>query len=343
MVDVTVAIPTFNSEKRLPEVLDRLREQINTEHFSWEIIVVDNNSTDNTAKIVQAYQANWSETAPLYYTLEVEQGAAFARQRAVEEARGTLIGFLDDDNLPDSNWVAAAYAFGQAHPEAGAYGSQIQGNFEIEPPENFKKIACFLALVDRGAIASRYEPRKKILPPGAGLVVRRQAWLENVPKRLVLNHKGREAKLASEDLEATLHIQRAGWAIWYNPEMRVYHQIPRWRLEKDYLISLVRCVGLSRSHIRMLGLKNWQRPIAFPVYLLNDLRKLMLHVIKYQGDQKDLIAACERELLLSSLISPFFLLKNKYLEIGQAKIFGLREDINSLPGLVDKKVSTASQ
>jgi len=316
MVDFTVAIPTYNGEKRLPELLERLRSQTGTEHFTWEIIVVDNNSADNTAKVVREYQANWPTTSLLKYSFEAEQGAAFARQRAVEEARGTFIGFLDDDNLPSANWVAAAYAFGQAHPRIGAYGSQIHGQFETEPPEYLKKFACFLAIIERGSQAHRYEPKKKMLPPGAGLVVRKQAWRENVPRRLVLNHKGKESGLASEDLEALLHIQQAGWEIWYNPQMCVYHQIPHWRLEREHLISLVRCVGLSRHRIRMLSIKAWQRPLAFFAYLLNDLRRLMIHQLKYRSTVKsDLIAACEMELLWSSLVSPFYLWRKRYLDI----------------------------
>ena len=65
-VDFTVAIPTYNGEKRLPEVLERLRNscqhalrQAQRQPYRWEVIVVDNNSTDNTAKVVRSYQANW--------------------------------------------------------------------------------------------------------------------------------------------------------------------------------------------------------------------------------------------------------------------------------------------
>lgn len=315
MVDFTVAIPTYNGEKRLPQVLEGLRSQTNTQHFSWEIIVVDNNSMDNTAKVVQEYQANWPTTSVLKYCFESQQGAAFARQRAVEEGSGTFIGFLDDDNIPASDWVAAAYTFGQAHPKVGAYGSQIYGQFEIEPPENFKKIACFLAIIQRGSEAHCYEPHKKMLPPGAGLVVRKQAWCKNVPRRLVLNHTRKDAGLASEDLEALLHIQKADWEIWYNPNMHVYHQIPRQRLEREYLISLFRCIGLSRHRLRMLRIKAWQRPLAFLAYQVNDLYRLILHLLKHRGALKsDLIAACEMELLWSSLGSPFYIWRKIYLD-----------------------------
>ena len=337
-MDFTVAIPTYNGEHRLPDVLEKLkicvdycsrlsktycpgdRSPETQKPFTWEIIIVDNNSNDNTAQIVRDYQANWSPEYPLKYYFAPEQGAAFARQKAVEKARGNLIGFLDDDNLPAPDWVYEAYKFSQEHPEVGAYGSQIHGDFfeqksEDELPSNFQQIACFLAIVERGDKAYRYEPRNKMLPPAAGLVVRKQAWQENVPVRLVLNHTTKEAGLASEDLEALLHIQQGGWEIWYNPAMVVRHKIPNSRLQKEYLRLLVRCVGLSRHRLRMMTLRSWQRPLAFPAYMANDLRRLVLHLLKHKDNlATDTVAACQKEFLASSLQSPFFLWKKEYVD-----------------------------
>lgn len=184
-VDFTVAIPTYNGEKRLPEVLEPLRECIahgershSVENFRWEIIVIDNNSTDNTAKVVKDCQATWPSDYPLKYCFEAQQGAGFARKRAMEEAKGELIGFLDDDNLPTSNWVEAAYTFGLAHPQAGAYGSQIHGLFEIPPPENLQSLLPYLAIVERGSEPLLYERHKKLLPPSARgwLCVSKLGW-----------------------------------------------------------------------------------------------------------------------------------------------------------------------
>jgi glycosyltransferase involved in cell wall biosynthesis len=238
---------------------------------------------------------------------------AIARQHAVEEARGELIGFLDDDNIPAPNWVAQAFVFGQAHPNVGAYGSRVYGEFEIAPPVDFDKIAPFLALTDRGAKAMCYEPKKKILPPGAGLVIRQQAWLDHVPKRCFLQGRISGPKLPGEDLEAVLYIQRAGWEIWYNPDMQITHQIPRHRLEKKYLMDLCRGIGLSRYHTRMLSVKTWQWPLLFPVYVMNDLRKLIIHLYRYHpGVNHDLITACELELIRGSLLSPLYTWKEYF-------------------------------
>lgn len=312
-VNFSVAIPTYNGEQRLATVLERLSAQVGTEHLVWEIIVVDNRSTDHTAKVVQEYQAKWLHPAALKYVYEGEPGAAFARQRAVEVAQGHWIGFLDDDNLPDEHWVANAYAFGVAHPKVGAYGSQIHGEFELPPPANFKEIACYLAIVERGSTPHQYNPKNRVLPPGAGLVVRRDAWLDCVPKRLFLNHTSKEAGLASEDLEALMYMQQAGWEMWYNPAMVVYHKIPSWRLEKPYLLSLMRCIGLSCHHLRMMGAPAWKKPLKAIAHFILDSQKVLVYFLKYRHQiDHDLIAACKWQLLISRLISPFFLWKKYY-------------------------------
>ena len=165
-IKFTVAIPTYNGASRLPEILERLQNQQDTENISWEIIVVDNNSNDDTADIVKKYQENWKHSFSLRYCFELKQGLAYAREKAVTEAKGEFIGFLDDDNYPVSNWVAKAYKFAQKYPKAGAIGSQIHPNWEIEPPENFQRIAPFLAIVERGNTPLFYNPKNKLLPPG---------------------------------------------------------------------------------------------------------------------------------------------------------------------------------
>jgi len=310
MLDITVAIPTYNGEKRLPNVLEKLRSQTGTEHFTWEIIVIDNNSNDNTAQVVKKYQTEDNFPYPLKYCFEAKQGLATARQRAISEANSTFVAFLDDDNLPNPNWVAAAYFFGNAHPKAGAYSGQIHANFEVKPPENFQKIEAFLAIREHGSEPHLFEPEKLRLPPGAGLVVRKQAWIENVPLHTVLQGRINGTMIAGDDYEALLYIHKAGWEIWYNPDMHIYHQIPHWRLERNYLLPLCRGCGLATCQLRLINTKNWQKPIVIGRTLLGNLRRVTLHYIKYRKQlQTDLIAACEMEFFLGSLMSPFYIFK----------------------------------
>ncbi|MBD2439456.1 hormogonium polysaccharide biosynthesis glycosyltransferase HpsE [Nostoc sp. FACHB-110] len=308
-IDFTVAIPTYNGVNRLPQVLERLQTQICLNNINWEIIIVDNNSTDGTAQLIKDYQHNWPKYLTLHYYFEPEQGLAFARNKAIQEAKSELVGFLDDDNLPANNWVISAYEFGKKNQKAGAYSSQIHGRFEVEPPAQLRPILFYLAINERGSQPILYEPQKKGFPPGAGLVIRRQVWKEYVPNRLFLVGRVGNSFLAGEDAEALSYIYQAGWEIWYNPAMVIEHIIPPWRLEKSYFISLLRGIGLSRYHLRMLLLKKWQRPIFSLLYLINDGYKLILYYLyNYRKIKTDMLVSCELARLIATFISPFYVL-----------------------------------
>lgn len=307
MVDFTVAICTYNGETRLPDVLDKLREcikhtKIQKQQISWEIIVIDNNSNDNTAKIVKKYQSHWYQNHPIKYYFEPRQGLAFARKCAIKKAQSDLIGFLDDDNLPFPNWVTAAYTFGKSHPGVGAYAGQSHGKFEVTPPPGFDRIGSFFAL-RKSETAFCYNHKYKsvhqrVYPAAAGIVIRKQAWLESVPESIILPQIG-------EDVEMLSHIRNNGWEIWFNPEMEIEHKIYKYRLEKDYLIKFFRSIGLSRYQTRMFNYPQWQQPLVIPFYAINDFKKIIVHLLKYRSLLKtDMIAACELEFLLSSFYSP---------------------------------------
>jgi glycosyltransferase involved in cell wall biosynthesis len=306
-VDLTLAICTYNGESRLPKVLDCLRSQCQTETFSWEVLVVDNASCDRSAQIVQAYQADWPHhLIPLGYCFEAKPGLAFARRKAIAMAQGELIGFLDDDTLPTECWVKAAYDFGQQHPEAGAYGSQIHGQYEIAPPPDFHKIASCLAIIERGNQPFQYSSKRGVLPAGAGLVVRKSAWLAHVPDKPQLIGTCQHSLVAKgEDMETLIYLRNAGCAIWYNPAMALYHQIPKERLAPSYLEALCRSIGLNRYLLRQLQHSRGGFVALAWLYGLSDLRKIILHYLKYGlHPQTSPGILCERILLLYSLLSP---------------------------------------
>lgn len=305
-IDFSVAIPTYNGAKTLPLVLEKLRSQITSETMTWEVIVVDNNSTDETTAIVQTFQESWPAQSPLRYCFETRQGLAYARQRAVKEANGDFVGFLDDDNLPAASWVAAAYEFGKTHPEAGAYGGQIQGNYEVPPSPEFEKVKSFLVVRKYATVAKLFEPEKLRLPPGAGLVVRKKAWLESVPDRFIRTHRG------GNDYEISLHLYSKGWQIWYNPAMQIEHLIPAWRMEKSYLVRIAQLYGLCTCEIRLIIAKPWQKPLLLIKSFLGSSRRLLTHLIRHRNRAiTDLSLACETAFFWGSVISPFYYLQNQ--------------------------------
>ncbi|MBE9076975.1 glycosyltransferase family 2 protein [Romeria aff. gracilis LEGE 07310] len=309
MPDFTVAIPTYNGAERLPRLLEQLRSQTYPADLDWEILVVDNNSSDQTAALIQQYQRDWADTTPtLRYAFEPQQGAGFARQKAIQTAQSEWVGFLDDDIIPAADWVATAYAAGASRDRAGAYGGQIHGKFETPPPENFKRIQSFLAIRERGPEAHQYDPENLVLPPSAAWVVRRQAWLRDVPTHLALSGPVSGSMVGGEDFEPLLYLHRAGWEIWYNPDLHAAHEIPDRRLERAYLINLSWACGLCICHLRMITAKSyWQKPLIMAKIALGGWRRALKHYWTHAGNpQKDTIAACEMAFFLSSALSPAY-------------------------------------
>lgn len=315
VVDFSVAICTYNGAERLPEVLDQLLHQVGTEDIQWEVLVVNNNSSDHTAAVVSEYAAVWRKDCELRYVFEAEQGLAYARNRAILEARSSdLIGFLDDDNLPAENWVAEAYRFGQERPQVGAYGGIIHAKLDEPPPPYFNQIKLLLAVYDRGQEPLCYhrsaKPRK--VPVGAGLVIRASAWKEYVPQKLRLrgrDEKGKSMLGTCEDLEAMYYLQNSQWEIWHNPKMELWHHIPSRRLEKEYLLKIARTTGMVNKPLRLARLSPWQRPLMpllTPLYLLSDSYKVVSYYWQYKDKfPEDIGKACEFESKIGRVLSSF--------------------------------------
>ncbi|NCS41732.1 MAG: glycosyltransferase family 2 protein [Microcystis aeruginosa BS13-10] len=149
MIDFSVVICTYNGAAKLPTLLERLRSQRQIDNLNWEILIVDNNSNDGTAKLIAEYQRGWDRSYPLRYCFEARQGLAFARRLAVREAQGELLGFLDDDNWPADDWVATAYSFGQCHPQAGRVDSFKLSTADFESINLTEDSQVYLSLTKR--------------------------------------------------------------------------------------------------------------------------------------------------------------------------------------------------
>jgi glycosyltransferase involved in cell wall biosynthesis len=315
-VDLTVAICTYNGENRIPEVLEHLQQQVQTEEIDWEVLVVDNNSTDKTAKVVDQFAQSWQNNSIIRYIFEPQQGTTHARKRAITEAKSELVAFLDDDNLPKENWVYEAYQFSQEHPEAGAYGGNIHAQLDQPAPPYFDQIKLLLAIHNRGNKPFCYlrsaKPRK--IPVAPGSVIRKTAWRDAIPTNLLL--QGRDEKHqtllgACEDLEVMYYIQNTDWEVWHNPKMEIWHHIPNHRLKAEYLLKISRTSGYSNHALRLARMTKLQRyfmPIFTGLYLISDGYKLVSYRLKNSKNfHQDIGQACEYQSRIGRFLSPFIL------------------------------------
>ena len=101
---VSIVIPSYNRSDLLQKILDAVAAQTLTEE-KYEVIVVDNNSIDDTKQAVQSYSAKIKN---LKYILETKQGACHARNRGIQEAKGEYTAFMDDDCIPPDHWLKLA-------------------------------------------------------------------------------------------------------------------------------------------------------------------------------------------------------------------------------------------
>jgi glycosyltransferase involved in cell wall biosynthesis len=129
---VTVAICTWNRASLLDQTLTGIRDLRIPPGVEWELVVVNNNSTDDTKTILMRHEAE--KKVPLRWVHEPKQGLANARNCALEHARGELILYTDDDVRVDSNWLAAYVIAARNWPEAVYFGGEIRPWFGTTPP-----------------------------------------------------------------------------------------------------------------------------------------------------------------------------------------------------------------
>lgn len=128
---VTVAICTWNRANLLDQTLEHMRSLIIPDGVTWELLVVNNNCTDNTDEVIEKHM----QSLPLKRLFEPKQGHSNARNCAIEHARGELMLWTDDDVIVDPFWIEA-YTKVFAHEANAAYfGGTIEPWFEITPPK----------------------------------------------------------------------------------------------------------------------------------------------------------------------------------------------------------------
>jgi glycosyltransferase involved in cell wall biosynthesis len=245
MHGVTVVLCCYNSSARLPATLRYLRRQEVTQDIPWEIIVVDNASTDDTSKVALR---SWPSDAPttLRVVYEPRLGLSHARHRGLSEAKYEIISFVDDDNWVRPNWVQFVSEIMSGRPDVGACGGSNEAVCEVTPPRWFELHKKDYAVGAQGDEAGDVSSTRGYLW-GAGLTIRKSAWQQLINdgfRPLLVGRQG-AAPSAGEDHELCFALRLAGWGLWYEPRLQLHHFLPARRLEWRHLKSLHRGFGAS--------------------------------------------------------------------------------------------------
>lgn len=247
----TVVMCVYNGRARVGDVLEALAAQRCGED-AFRVIVVDNNSTDGTAEFVAsrpAYSRLVEQRNGPTIVNEPRQGLMFARLTGVLAARTEIVCFLDDDNVPDPDFIANGAAFFAGHPNVGVAVSSIRPEFEETPhPSVLRRKAIFGNFEYMGDNLVEFKPSDLAPTVGSGLWVRRSAVLAAVPwqhpERMMPDRIGK-LMISGNDIEIGILMKRAGYRRFYVPDLRITHKIPRGRLRTKYLTKLI--VGITRS------------------------------------------------------------------------------------------------
>ena len=259
-VELDVVICTYDNAAWLERVFERLAAQVAAPD-GWRVLVVDNNSSDDTAAVVERHRAS-GRIPGLRRILETQQGLTPARLRGVRETDAPWLAFVDDDCLLDAGWIAGALAFARAHPDAAGFGGRVEPTYLEAPPE---------VLDSRGWAFAEQIAGEEVAPldclVGAGMVVNRAALLASgwVDQPYFDDRIGRRL-VSGGDVELALRLAGTGRPLWYVPECRIEHVIPPNRTEQRYLVRLCRGLGVSTSMSHALlwrgGARQWPRAIA---------------------------------------------------------------------------------
>ena len=249
---LTVIICTYNRAKYISPLLESIAAN-DLSKSEYEILLVDNNCTDNTHEICDAFAAAHKEVN-FRYVVEPEQGLSSARNKGIKEAKGDIIIYIDDDALIDKDYLRIYSEWFASHPETMACGGPIEPLYETQEPKWMTPYtkALLTAWMNYGDKVREY-PKGRY--PGGGNAAYRKEVFEKVGFfNTALGRKGGNL-MGSEEKDIFDKMHARGMQVLYLPTPVLHHCIPPIKLEKDYFDRLTLQIGISERQ-RTLAISN---------------------------------------------------------------------------------------
>jgi len=245
-MDISVIICTYNRADSLRMTLRHCVALRIPAGLIWEVLVVNNNSTDHTARVCEEF----AEKLPLRRIEERRQGLSMARNRGIKEAQGEIVAFTDDDVDVDPEWLAEIWRAATAHTDAAFFGGKVAPIWEEKP-------AAWMAGHSRDLLAGvtmdldlgdvEIPVTRKQLPFGANMAFRREVFLRMGSFREDLGMTGHSFGV-HEEMEFMTRLLDAGCTGYYVPGMVVNHRNSPERMTERYVLGW--CVGCGRCDVR---------------------------------------------------------------------------------------------
>ena len=259
-MDLSVIICTYNRAQSLDKTLESLEGMIVPEGIDWEVLVVDNNSSDKTKEVVEDFSRRGALN--LGYLFESKQGKSFALNRGLESAKGEIIAFTDDDVLMDKGWLKDLIKATNRYREYDGFGGRIVPLWRTKPPAwlgisgEYNALRGTVFLRDDGCDDKEYCETKSVVPCGANMFFRKRGVDEN---GLFRSDLGPQAGIpgAAEDTEYCQRMVNRGKKFMYIGNAIAYHPVEPEKLTKSYLTkwryycarSVVRSKGIPDNTI----------------------------------------------------------------------------------------------
>lgn len=251
MILVSVIVCTFNRNQYIGRCLEHLHLQ-DADKASYEVIIINNNSSDNTESICNDLITRYPDTNFRYF-VEQNQGLSYARNRGIQEAKANILAFLDDDAFATPGYIESITKIFEQDTFIDAVGGKIIPLYELTQPAWMSHyLLPLVAAQDYGATTKKF-PKGKF-PIGANMIFKRSVFVTYGLFDIRLGRKGNDLG-AGEEKELFEKLVTAGAYIVYDPSIIVEHIIPENRTTVSYIKRMGIGVGKSeRLRIQHKGL-----------------------------------------------------------------------------------------
>ena len=264
----TVIVCTFNRCQTLAGTLERLAKSVVPVSTEWEVLIADNNSSDATSEVAKDFCGRYPDR--FRYVFERRPGKSYALNSAIQQARGDVIAFVDDDVSMEPTWLGNLIAEFCSGDWAGI-GGRILPQWPCAPPSWFPEegwsVRAPLGIFDLGVEARPLTDA----PFGANMAIRRRVFEKHGLFRTDLGPGPNNKVRNNEDTEFGRRLLTAGERIKYAPAALVYHPVDRNRLHKHYFLTW--WFNKGRADIRENGIATDAKWLicGVPLYLLRKL------------------------------------------------------------------------